>query len=75
MTGGVRKRATLRKLVRVADRIAALVGGTCKAIVAGIAFELEDPVEAAQELFGVLPTPVGGIEEDHPGWPAPYAEC
>lgn len=44
MTGGVRKRATLRKLVRVADRIAALVGGTRKSIVAGIAFELQDPV-------------------------------
>src|SRR6056297_3019016 len=50
-----------------ADRIAALAGGARETGVAGMAIELQRAVEAAQERLGVLPTAVGGVEEDHPG--------
>jgi len=51
-----------------ADEPAALAGGPCQPIVAGISVELEDPVEAAQERFSILATPIGRIEEDNPRW-------
>ena len=51
-----------------ADRLTALAGGARQAIVTLIAVELQDPVEAAQDLLRVLPAPVGRVEEDHAGW-------
>lgn len=52
--------------MRDADRLTALAGGTRQAIVALIAVELQDPVEAVQKLLGVLPSSIGCIEEDDP---------
>lgn len=58
-----------------ADRIAALPGSACQAVVAGISIELQRAVEAVQELLGILPASIGRIEEDYAGWivtaPAP----
>lgn len=52
--------------MRDADRLTALAGGTPQAIVALMAVELQDPVEAVQEILGVLPGSIGCIEEDDP---------
>jgi len=48
-----------------ADRIAALSGRACQPVVAGIAVELQDPVEAVYERLGVLSAAIGGVEVDH----------
>ncbi len=48
-----------------ADRTAALAGRARQAVVALVAVELQDPVEATQEFLRVLSAAVGRIEEDH----------
>src|SRR6056297_3831606 len=58
----------MRPAMGHADGSAALAGGARQPIVARISVELEDPVEAAQERFSILTTPIGRIEEDNPGW-------
>ena len=53
--------------MRHADRVSPLPRRARQTVVALVAVQLQDPVEAAQERLGVLAAPVGGIEEDHPG--------
>lgn len=54
----------MRPAMRDTDQAAALAGGARQAIVALIAVELQDPVEAVQDPLSVQPTSVRSIEED-----------
>lgn len=52
--------------MRHADRLAALAGGVCQAVIPLIAIQLQDPVKASQEGLCVLALAVGRVEEDDP---------
>ena len=53
-------------MVQVVARSSHGAGRARQPVVAGITVELQDPVEAAQELLRVLSTPARGVEEDNP---------
>ncbi|CUH21718.1 hypothetical protein JSE7799_00573 [Jannaschia seosinensis] len=58
----------VRPAIRHADRLTAFAGGARQAVVACVSVDLQDAVEAGQELLRVLPAPAGGVEVDHAGW-------
>ena len=57
----------MRPAMRDGDRRAAFPRGARQPVVAGIAVQLQDAIEALQDLFRVLPGTARGIGEDHAG--------
>ena len=53
------------------DRVTALAGGFGQAVVARIAVDLQDPVEASEEGLAMFAGSTGGIRVDHAGWVLP----
>ena len=57
----------MRPAMRHPNGRAALAGGFGQPVVAGIAIDLQDAVEAGEEGFGILARATGGVEVDHAG--------